>query len=107
MQLSLLSLSRSMRVSWHQEDLAYRLTVLERSLRFGCLCQRVLAVDVDLQLTAADPIKDVTRACLELLARRRVRAEIHPGEVEAALGAEQARIDRRDRTAGLAIDHHR
>src|SRR5437870_269207 len=92
--------------SRYQEDLAHRLTLLECRLRSGCLSQRVLAMDVDLQLTAADPIKNVARAFLELLARRRVRAEIHPGEVEAALGTEQARVDRCDRTAGLPIDHH-
>ena len=34
--------------SWDQEDLANRLTVLERGLRLGRLCQRVLAEDVDL-----------------------------------------------------------
>src|SRR5205823_7492642 len=42
-----------------------------------------------------------------LLARRRVRAEIHSSEVEAALVTEQTRINRRDRAAGLPIDHHR
>src|SRR3989442_15929322 len=63
-------------------------------------------MDVDLELTAPDPIKNVARAFLEFLARRRVRAEIHPGEVETALGTEQARVDRCDRAASLPIDHH-
>jgi len=40
--------------SWDQEDLANRLTVLERRLRFGRLRQRVLAADVDFQLAASD-----------------------------------------------------
>src|SRR5438876_9471634 len=95
-----------MSVSWDQEDLANRLAVLERGLRFARLRQRVLAVDVDLQLTAPDPAKDVARACLELLACRRVRAEIHSGQIEAALGAEQARVHRRDRATGLPVDYH-
>src|SRR5262245_33974454 len=75
-------------VSWYQEDLANRLAVFERRLRFGRLRQRVLAADVDLQPTTTHPVKNVTRAFLKLLARRRVRAEIHSGEVEAALVAE-------------------
>ena len=85
---------RRPRTSWDQEDLADRLAMLERRLRFGRLRQWVLAEDVDLQLAAPDPAKDVARPLLELWARRRVRAEIHPGEVEAAFGAEQAGVDR-------------
>src|SRR5215470_20138383 len=80
--------------------------MFECRLRSGCLCQQVLTVDMDLELTAPDPIKNVARAFLEFLARRRVRAEIHSGQIEAALSAEQARVDWRDRAAGLPIDYH-
>src|SRR5262249_53396224 len=97
---------RSLRVLWYEEDLANRLAVLERRLRLGRLRQRILAVDMDFQPTTPHPIKNLAGAFLELEARRRIGAEIHPGEIEAALGAEQARIDWRDRTTGLPVDHH-
>src|SRR5262245_4417962 len=43
----------------YQEDLAHRLALLECRLRFGCLCQWILAPDVDFELTARDPCKNV------------------------------------------------
>src|SRR5215510_504758 len=82
----------------YQENLTHRLALLQCRLRSICLCQRVLTVDVDLELTTPNPCKNVARAFLEFLARCRIRAEIHPGKVEAALGAQQTCVNWCDRT---------
>src|SRR5262245_54813854 len=82
--------------SRYQKDLAHRLALFECRLRSGCLCQRVLTMHVDLELTTPDPCKDIARAFFEFRARRCIGAEVHPREIETALGAEQTRVNRRN-----------
>src|SRR3712207_129083 len=79
---------------------------LEVAVGLARLRERVGAADANLKGVVADPGQYTLGAPQELLARQGVPGQGGTGEEEGSLGVEGLRIQRRDRAARGAEEHH-
>jgi len=75
-------------------------------VRLRDLGEREGAVDRHIELARGHPPEEIRGALLQLLARRHVVAQRGARQEERALGVEHLRVERGDRAAGCAKEHH-
>src|SRR5207237_1989130 len=92
--------------SRNQQHLSRGLPSLEQPVCLRRLRERELALDAQLQPAALDPAQHLPRPRHQLGARQDVVRQRRPREEERALLAQHLRVERPDRSARLAEQHH-